>query len=123
MQALLRSNYPQNVLILFSNNEKKNLGAVFLFRFSKNLLLLRGTHALYLTCSTLVPRSPTVSKPQRTGDNEGISDDLIRMMGTAAITVYDGDDDGDDDSDWGACHDGGRLAYLCCAWQYSALSS
>lgn len=30
---------------------------------------------------------------------------------------------GDDDGDWGAYHDGGRLAYLCCAWQYSALSS
>lgn len=48
------------------------------------------------------------------------------MMGTAAITVCDGDDgedDDDDDSDWGACHDGGRLVYLCCAWQYSALSS
>lgn len=29
----------------------------------------------------------------------------------------------DDDGDWGTCHDGGRLVYLCCAWQYSALSS
>lgn len=46
-------------------------------------------------------------------------------MGASAITVCDGgnDDEDDDDGDWGACHDGGRLAYLCCAWQYSALSS
>lgn len=54
---ILCSNYSQNVLMLFSN-EKKNLGAVFLFRFSKICCSYAG-HALYLSSissSTLVPR-------------------------------------------------------------------
>lgn len=57
-------------------------------------------------------------------DDKGLSDGLIRMRGNGGgdhDVWFDGDDD--DDGDWGACHDGGRLAYLCCAWQYSALSS
>lgn len=99
----------------FSNNEKKTSGLSSCFDFLKFVAPTRDTRSLSHFLHTLVPRSPTVSVPQRTGDDEG-------MMGTAAITVCDGDDD-DDGGDWGACHDGGRLAYLCCAWQYSALSS
>lgn len=106
----------------FSNNEKKTSGLSSCFDFLKFVAPTRDTRSLSHFLHTLVPRFPTVSDPQQTGDDEGISDDLIRMMGTATITVCDGDDD-EDDGDWGACHDGGRLAYLCCAWQYSALSS
>lgn len=128
VRAILCSNFPPNVLILFPTNEKKNLGAVFLFRFSKICCSYAG-HTL--SDLTLPPHwfhvLLQVSEPQRTtgaggggdDDDEGLSDDLVRMMGTATCDGVDDDDGGD----WGACLDGGRLAYLCCAWQYSALSS
>lgn len=109
--------------MLFPTTKKKPRGCLLVSISSKNVLLLRGTHALYLTLPPLSPRStpfPTVS--ENDDDDEGISDDLTRMMGTAAaaitllaIAMM---------TAMGArATTGGRLAYLCCAWQYSALSS
>lgn len=108
----------------FSNNEKKTSGLSSCFDFSrKNVLLLRGgTHALYLT---LPPQStfhtslflPSPNRRRR-GDIGWLDlDDGNGGDGGGDHVVGDGDDDGEDDGDWGACHDGGAssLFVLCLA--------
>lgn len=88
-------------------------------------------HTLSISLFLHNPRSTRLfSYRLRTGDDEGISDDLTRMMGTAAATAAAAITllamammTAKTTAIGARATTGGRLAYLCCAWQYSALSS
>lgn len=110
----------------FSKNEKKKprgclLVSIFLVKIGCSYA---AGHTLSISLFLHNPRSTRLfSYRLRTGD-EGISDDLTRMMGTAAITLLAMAMMTAKTTAIGArATTGGRLAYLCCAWQYSALSS
>lgn len=106
----------------FFQQRKKNLGAVFLFRFLLKICCSYAGHTLSISLFLHNPRSTPLFLPspnRRRGDIGWLdSDDGNGGDGGGGDHVVgDGDDDGEDDGDWGACHDGGAssLFVLCLA--------